>query len=77
MLWAAVTMCFFGSWRSGEVVVPSDSGFDKSTHLSMDDVRVDNTVDPRYLEIRIKASKTDPFRKGVSIYLGQSYNVQL
>ena len=26
---------------------------------------------PQYLEIRIKALKTDPFRRGVSIYLGR------
>ena len=61
---------FFGFLRSGEVVVPSDSGFDTSTHLAHGDVRVDNVRHPSFLEVRIKASKTDPFRQGVSIYLG-------
>ena len=33
---------------------------------------MDNTADPQYLEVHIKASKTDPFHHGVSIYLGRS-----
>ena len=70
MLWAAACMCFFGFLRAGEVVVPSDSQFDPSSHLAYGDVRVDNTAAPQYLEVRIKASKTDPFRQGVSVYLG-------
>ena len=72
MLWAAVCMCFFGFLRSGEVVVPTDSGYDKTVHLSYGDVRVDSTVNPQYLEVRIKVSKTDPFRKGVTVYLGRA-----
>ena len=70
MLWAAVCMCFFGFLRSGEVVVPSDSDYDSSTHLSFGDVRVDSVDFPQYVEVRIKASKTDPFRQGVSVFLG-------
>ena len=27
-------------------------------------------VIPHYLEVRIKASKTDPFQQGVSVFLG-------
>ena len=75
MLWAAATMCFFGFLRAGEVVVPSDRGFEASTHLSYQDVRVDSQAAPRYLEVRIKASKTDPFRKGVSVFLGRTDGV--
>ncbi len=72
MLWAASCMCFFGFLRSGEVVVPSDSGFDATVHLAYGDVKLDNVASPRYLVVQIKASKTDPFRKGVSIYLGRT-----
>lgn len=36
----------------------------------MEDVSVDNTESLQCLEVNIKASKTDPFRKGVSIYTG-------
>ena len=31
---------------------------------------VDNTEKPQYITVRIKASKTDPFRKGTTVYLG-------
>ena len=72
MLWAASCMCFFGFLRSGEVVVPSDSGYDASTHLSFGDVKVNSVVSPQYLEVRIKASKTDPFRHGVTVFLGRT-----
>ena len=68
MLWAAVCICFFGFLRSGEIVVPSDSEYDPTTHLSYGDVRLDNAINPQFLEVTIKASKTDPFRKGVQNY---------
>lgn len=74
MLWAAVTMCFCGFLRSGEVVVPSQMGYDPSSHLSFGDVRVDSTTTPQCIEIRIKSSKTDPFWMGVSTYLGRTNN---
>jgi hypothetical protein len=72
MLWAASTMCFFGFLRMGEVVVPSESQYDAEVHLSHGDTKVDNPRSPSYLEVRIKCSKTDPFRKGVSVYLGRT-----
>ena len=72
MLWAAVCMCFFGFLRSGEVVAPSEVEYDPAVHLSFGDVRVDDVGMPHYLEVRIKASKTDPFRKGISVYLGRT-----
>ena len=65
MLWAAACMCFFGFMRAGELVVPSDSSFDPSCHLAFGDVLVDSRDSPSYLAVRIKASKTDPFRRGV------------
>ena len=58
--------------RCGEVVVPSESAFDDSSHLAAGDVRVDSTSDPHYLQVNIKASKTDPFRQDVFVYLGRT-----
>ena len=72
MLWAAACMCFFGFLRSGEVVVPSDSSFDQQVHLAFGDVRVNDVSAPSFLVVTLKASKTDPFRLGVSVYLGKT-----
>ena len=71
MLWAAASTCFFGFLRSGEVCVPSDSSFDPAVHLAYGDVRVNDTTAPEFIEVRLKASKTDPFRHGVSVFLGK------
>jgi len=71
MLWVAATMCFFGFLRAGEVVVPSKSGFDPSSHLAYGDVRADNLSTPQSLEVRIKASKTDRFVMGCRCTWGE------
>ena len=70
MLWAAASLCFFGFLRSGEITVPSKDSFDRGAHLTADDITVDTYENPTMLKVRIKASKTDPFRKGVDIYVG-------
>ena len=69
-----VTLAFFGFLRSGEVTVPSDSAFDPAAHLTFDDVKVDNITNPTLLKIRLKASKTDPFRNGIDIVVGRTNN---
>ena len=61
---------FFGFLWTGEVVTPSDLSFDSLTHLTYGDVRMDNVEAPQYLEVKIKASKMDPFCQGVSVYIG-------
>lgn len=73
MLWAAATMCFFGFLQVGEVVSPPNSGFDPARHLSYSDIRAHASNSPSFLQVHIKASKTDPFRKGVSIVLGRKH----
>ena len=35
---------------------------------------MDSHASPSYLAVRIKVSKTDPFRQGVTIYLGRTYS---
>ena len=69
MLWAACTTCFTGFLQSGEIVVPSAKEFDPGVHLSFGDVSPDNPEDPQVVQINIKASNTDPFRKGISVFL--------
>lgn len=74
MLWAAATLCFFGFLRAGEITVPSDKGYDHTALLSFSDIAVDNMANPSIMQVHIKASKTDPFWKGVSIYVGRTGN---
>ena len=74
MLWAAACMCFFGFLRTGEVVVLDGASFDAEAHLAVGDVRVNDPSNPEFLEVRLKASKTDPFRLGVSIYLWKAHS---
>jgi len=71
MFWAACTMAYFGFLRSAEFTVPSLSAFDSKFHLSAEDVTVDSATLPTCLRLNIKASKTDPFRQGSFIYIGQ------
>lgn len=71
MLWAVATVCFFGFLRSGEVCTPSDTKFEPAVHLAYGDVRVNDYAVPQFLEVRIKASKTDPYRQNVSVYVGK------
>ena len=72
MLWAACCLCFFAFLRAGEMKVPSDSEYDESVHLSVRDVAVDDPTHPSIIQIRIKQSKTDPFRKGIDLYVGKT-----
>jgi len=41
-----------------------------SWHLSFQDISINNRANPHLVRVTIKQSKTDPFRKGVHIYLG-------
>lgn len=74
MLWAAYCTCFFGFLRSGEITVPSLKEYDPKGHLSAGDVSLDSLSDLSIVRVFIKASKTDPFRRGVCVYLGKTRN---
>ena len=70
MFWAACLLAYFGFLRSAEFTVPSLSAYNASIHLPMSDVSVDVPLNPACLQVFIKASKTDPFRKGCNILIG-------
>ena len=72
LLWAACGLAFFGFFRCGEFTVPSQSQYDKDAHLSIDDIAIDSTSSPSLIQITIKQSKTDPFRKGVNLFLAKT-----
>ena len=66
MVWAAMTTAFYGFLRVSEYTTPLIRYYDQATTLCFDDVQF---VSPSHVTIHIKASKTDPFRAGVSISL--------
>ena len=69
MLWAACCVGFFGLLHAGEFTI--NSTFDPEIHLSVSDLQVDFLLNPLWLKIHIKCSKTDPFRSGCDIYFGK------
>ncbi len=73
-LWAARCLGFFGFLRSGEFTIPTRNSFDRSTHLTPQDVTIDSHDRPTTLQVRIKASKTDQYRHGALIYLAATEN---
>lgn len=72
MMWAACCLAFFGFLRSSEFTTPSQSDFDPEVHLTIRDIAVDNKAHPQLVKVTIKQSKTDPFRQGVSLFLGRT-----
>ena len=67
---AAVSVCFFGFFRSGELTVPSATEFDPRVHLSWGDVAVDDADPPTCVRVHLKRSKCDQMGKGVDVYIG-------
>ena len=74
MLWAACCVGFFGFLHSGGLTAPVKEEFDASQHLTFMNIAVDGTSDPKVVSIRIKQSKTDPFRQEVTIFPGRTNN---
>ena len=72
MMWAACCLAFFGFLRSSEFTVPSQEAFDKDIHLLSTDLAIDNKANPQLLTVKIKQSKTGPFRQGVTLGLGRT-----
>ena len=72
MLWAVFTLRFFSYMHSGEIGAYSESDFDPTRNLNTQDVAVDNLVNPQILKLRLKCSKTDPFREGADIFLAHT-----
>ena len=73
LFWAAACLGFFGFLRCAEFTVPSASSYDRARHLSLSDVSFSrSTQTVSRLAIKIKQSKTDPFAKGVSIFLSKT-----
>ena len=68
-MWAAYCLAFFGFLQVSEFTIPSNTSYDKECHLSPADILIDDCNNPQLLKVKIKQSKTDPFRREVDIYL--------
>ena len=51
---------------------PTLASFSPSLHLGVDDIAVDSSSVRTCMRVKIKGSKTDPFRKGAFIHIGLS-----
>ena len=72
MLTAAITTAFFGLLRVSEYTSHSVRAYDPEITLLRHDIRF--SMDYSVVHIWVKASKTDPFRSGVTIRLGATKN---
>ena len=71
MLWAAFTLAFFGLLRASEFTC--NGPCDPEVHLSSQDITlVPNTLAPSHMLVRLKQSKTDPFRQGHTLMIAKS-----
>lgn len=65
---AATKLAWAGFLRCGEFTVPDTASFDGSIHLSRASVKFFPSIEsPTFMELTIPASKTDPFRGGVTV----------
>ncbi|KIJ43652.1 hypothetical protein M422DRAFT_779716 [Sphaerobolus stellatus SS14] len=65
---AAMNLSFAAFLRCGEFTLDNKEKFDSSRHLSRGSVQfLPNVSSPTHVLLSIPSSKTDPFRKGVSI----------
>lgn len=71
MFWAACNLAYFSFLRSAEFTLPNLASFSPALHLRICDISVDSDANPSCLQVRIKASKTDPFQKGCSVHIGR------
>ena len=72
LIWAACCLCFFAFLRVGEMTTPDARSYDPGAHLCYADVALDDSRNPSFLRIRIKQSKTDPFRRGINLFVGRT-----
>ena len=58
------------------MTVPTDMPFDAGAQLKFEDEAIDRKESPSVMEIYFKASKPDPYRKGINIilYVGRTGN---
>ena len=72
LIWAACCLCFFAFLRVGEMTTPDVKSYDPGVHLCLSDVAVDSARNPSFVRVSIKQSKTDPFWRGICLFVGRT-----
>ena len=68
MLWSACLLAFLGFLRSSICTSPSTQLFHQATTLQFQDINVDDSS----IHLTVKASKTGPFREGVTLLIAST-----
>lgn len=68
MLWAASCVAFYGFLRASEFTCQAKNRFDPDQSLLRQDIIRTDTM----FLLKVKASKTDPFRRGLTVPLAQT-----
>ena len=68
LLWAACCLGFFGFLRAGEFTATGGL----APPITLADVLVDSHSAPSVLKVRLRKAKTDPFGRGVKLFLGRT-----
>ena len=71
LLLASCLVAFFGLLRVSEYTCPTQTEYDKALHLLTTDIQFNS--DFTIMSVRIKASKTDPFRIGTTIRISATF----
>ena len=70
---AAIKLAWAGFLRCGEFTVANRQSFDPTIHLTCFSVKfAPSIVDPTHIRLTLPLSKTNPFRKGVSILIAMA-----
>jgi hypothetical protein len=74
MIWAAITLAFFGFLRLGELTC--NPKYNPNIHLSRDSIVFSPNLgvrSPQFMTVHIKEAKTDPFRLAHTITVYHYY----
>ena len=67
IFWAAFTLAFYGFLRASEYTSPSPTHYLRQLHL----LRQDITIRKEGMEVHIKGSKTDQFKKSTTLHVAR------
>lgn len=71
----AAKLAYAGFLRCGEFTIDKPNSFDPNIHVTRSSIRfMPSTINPDHVILTLPASKTDPFRKGVTIYISSAPN---